>query len=109
MNSRRFWIPMLFVGIVTGGWLLGDDKDPPPKLKGTLPTNWKKLGLNDDQVQDVYRGFLEQSPDAMSLARQFEGRVWEKYESYLSDDLTAQLFAQERIDLVGAIQKIREI
>ncbi|MFI5459781.1 MAG: hypothetical protein ACHRXM_30530 [Isosphaerales bacterium] len=61
------------------------------------------------QVQDVYRGFLEKCPDATSLARQFEGRVWEKYETHLSDDLTAQLFAQERIDLVGAIQKIREI
>jgi hypothetical protein len=55
MIRRRFWIPMLFVGIVMGGWLMGDDKDPPPKLKGTLPTNWKKLGLNEDQVQDVYR------------------------------------------------------
>jgi len=61
------------------------------------------------QVQDVYRGFLEKCPGAKSLARQFESRVREKYETYLSDDLTAQLFAQERIDLVGATQKIREI
>jgi Spy/CpxP family protein refolding chaperone len=29
--------------------------DPPTKLKGTLPANWKKLGLTDSQVQEVYR------------------------------------------------------
>jgi ATP-dependent Lhr-like helicase len=61
------------------------------------------------QVQDVYRGFLEKCPDAMSLARKFNCRSREKYESYLSDDLTCQLFAQERIDVAGALQKIREI
>ena len=29
--------------------------DPPAKLKGTLPANWKKLGLTDAQVQEVYK------------------------------------------------------
>ena len=29
--------------------------DPPAKLKGTLPQNWKKLGLTDAQVQDIYK------------------------------------------------------
>ena len=44
----------------------------------------------------------------VSLARQFDHRVREKYEVYLSDDLTAELFARERIDLTGAIERIRE-
>lgn len=30
-------------------------EDPPAKLKGTLPPNWKKLGLTDTQVQEIYR------------------------------------------------------
>jgi Spy/CpxP family protein refolding chaperone len=29
--------------------------DPPPKLKGTLPPHFKKLGLRDDQVQKIYK------------------------------------------------------
>jgi hypothetical protein len=42
------------------------------------------------------------------LARKFPHRIREKYEIYLSDDLTAELFAHECIDLSGAIGKIRE-
>lgn len=34
-----------------------DDKKPaePPRAKGVLPSNWKKLGLTDTQVQNVYK------------------------------------------------------
>jgi hypothetical protein len=33
-----------------------DKKDEPtPKLKGVLPANWKKLGLTDSQVQEIYK------------------------------------------------------
>jgi hypothetical protein len=60
------------------------------------------------RVQEIYRGFLTESPDAISLARKFPHRSQEKYEIYLSDDLTAELFARERIDLAGAVGKIRE-
>ena len=52
---------------------------------------------------------LTNCPDAVSLARQFPYRVVEKYERFLSDDLTAELFARERMDLGGALEKIREI
>jgi hypothetical protein len=45
----------------------------------------------------------------VSLARQFPHRVVEKYDSYLSDDLTALVFARERLDLDGAVQKIKEL
>jgi peptidoglycan hydrolase CwlO-like protein len=30
-------------------------KDEPAKAKGVLPPNWKKLGLSDGQVQDIYK------------------------------------------------------
>ena len=29
--------------------------EPVTKFKGQLPANWKKLGLSDDQVQQVYK------------------------------------------------------
>lgn len=29
--------------------------DSPMRVKGVLPPNWKKLGLSDGQVQDIYR------------------------------------------------------
>lgn len=45
---------MLLVGILMGGMLIGQDKDP-PKAKGMLPANWKKLGLTDQQKETVYR------------------------------------------------------
>lgn len=33
-----------------------DKKDEPPaKTKGVLPANWKKVGLTDAQVQDIYK------------------------------------------------------
>jgi len=61
-----------------------------------------------DRVQNVYRDFLTNCPDASLLAREFPNRVREKYEDYLSDDLTSELFARERIDVNGAIAKIRD-
>jgi Spy/CpxP family protein refolding chaperone len=35
-----------------------DDKkpaEPVGKVKGVLPPNWKKIGLTDTQVQDIYK------------------------------------------------------
>lgn len=33
-----------------------DKKDEPAgKVKGVLPPNWKKIGLSDAQVQDIYK------------------------------------------------------
>jgi peptidoglycan hydrolase CwlO-like protein len=29
--------------------------ESPTRVKGVLPPNWKKLGLSDSQVQDIYR------------------------------------------------------
>jgi hypothetical protein len=55
----------LFVSmVVLSGGLVGQDAkkddakkkdDPPTKVKGTLPANWGKLGLSDDQKQQIYK------------------------------------------------------
>jgi hypothetical protein len=54
--------------IVLSGGLIGQEKktkeepkqdakkdEPPMKAKGVLPPNWKKVGLTDPQVQEIYK------------------------------------------------------
>jgi Spy/CpxP family protein refolding chaperone len=57
----RFRIAALAVGLflVGGPWVAGQDskketKDPAPKARGTLPQNWGKLGLTDEQKSKIY-------------------------------------------------------
>jgi len=41
------------VALMIGGMSLAED--PPVKYKGQLPAGWRKLGLSDRQVQDIYK------------------------------------------------------
>jgi Spy/CpxP family protein refolding chaperone len=48
----------LLAGIVliTGNGLLSQEKkDPPTKIKGTLPAGWKALDLTGEQKQQIYK------------------------------------------------------
>jgi len=106
-GADAIWFTWTGSRIQTTLWGLG-------QFFGSLKVEDKRIALvfvkaTVAKVQEIYRGFLENCPNAVSLAEQFEGREREKYEMYLSDDLTAQLFAQERLDLTGAIKKIQEI
>jgi hypothetical protein len=87
MLRLRFGIPLIIVGIITSGWLSGQDKDKeaPTRLKGKLPPNWKKLGLSDDQVQSVFK-------------------VQQKYGGQI-DQLTSKI-ADLRKEEKGALDKI---
>jgi Spy/CpxP family protein refolding chaperone len=59
------WVRSLFgllAVLILVGWLTADDtkkteepKDTSAKSKGTLPQGWKKLGLTDAQVQEIYK------------------------------------------------------
>ena len=60
MKTRLFvGAAAIAVALLAGGWLLGDDKKPDdkdaPKVKGQLPRDFKKLGLSDKQIQDIYK------------------------------------------------------
>ncbi len=44
----------LVVVLLAGGFLFGDDEKTPVRARGTLPPNWSKLGLTDEQKQKVY-------------------------------------------------------
>ena len=67
---RARFIALFTCLFVLSGGLVGQDKkdepkkdekktdkkeEPPAKLKGVLPPNWKKVGLTDAQVQEVYK------------------------------------------------------
>ena len=53
-------------------------------------------------VKETFSELGRSGPDAETLAGKFPLRIREKYEVYLSDELTTMLFARERIDLEGA-------
>ena len=61
------------------------------------------------RVQEIYRGFLSDCPDAVTLARQFPYRVVEKYERFLSDDSQPSSSPESGWISAGALEKIREI
>src|SRR5580704_12479624 len=51
---------VLFALAFSFAWSADDPKKPSddkkdPVAKGTLPANWRKLGLTDDQVKKVYK------------------------------------------------------
>ena len=57
MFRIRALLAVLMVGVVVASGSFGDDKKDdktPAKVKGTLPANWSKLGLSDEQKQKVY-------------------------------------------------------
>ncbi len=65
MLALRLGLAALILSATLGGLLIGDDKkddpkkddpkDPTPVPKGTLPKNFKSLGLDDKQKKDIYR------------------------------------------------------
>jgi hypothetical protein len=70
MIRLKIAVPVVLVSLLMGGWLLGDDKKAdttPPPARATLPANWKKLGLTDQQKREVYsiRGRYAQKIDVL--------------------------------------------
>src|SRR3981081_2646724 len=57
MTKLRVSLAVALIALLVGGLSLAQDKKdtPPAKTKGSLPANWKKLGLTDEQTQKVYK------------------------------------------------------
>src|SRR5262245_19199200 len=71
-----------------------DKKDPAPKPKGTLPPSWKKLGLTDDQLQQVYKVQADYRAKIEALEQQVQELRQQEYGDQLqllSDAQTARL------------------
>jgi hypothetical protein len=92
-------VTALAVVVLGGGWLLGDDpKKPddltPAKMRGFLPAHFKKLGLTDKQVQDVYKIQTEYRDKIEALQKQIDDlKKSEKGEvdKVLTDDQKSRL------------------
>jgi hypothetical protein len=84
MYRLRLGVMALVVALFAGGWLMGDDpkgkddKDPPAKIKGTLPKYWKKLGLSEEQVQKVYKIQADYQAKIAELDRKKEALIKEE-------------------------------
>jgi hypothetical protein len=61
MTSRLPLFALLAGLVFLSGGLFGQDKkdepkkDDTPRVKGVLPRNWGKLGLEDKQKQEIYK------------------------------------------------------
>lgn len=63
--------------------------EEPPKLRGTLPPNFKKLGLRDDQVQAIYKTRADYRAKIDQLNKQI-AKLREEEKEALDKVLTAE-------------------
>lgn len=97
----RIRVAVMFVSLALLGAAYFQDKDkgkkdddPPAKLKGTLPQNYKKLGLTDKQVQEVYKiqaDYKAKMDDLQKKLDKLRGERNEAYEKVLSAEQKKRL------------------
>jgi Spy/CpxP family protein refolding chaperone len=115
MTRVRNLVGLLAV-LVLVGWLVAADdpkkpdepKDPPVKTKGLLPQGWKKLGLTDAQVQDIYKVHSKYRTKIDELEQQVrELRQQERTEEYklLTDAQKARLKELGEEKFTGDVSK----
>jgi Spy/CpxP family protein refolding chaperone len=98
---HRFRIVAMAVALVVVGspWVVGQDskkdtKDPAPKARGTLPQNWGKLGLTDEQKSKIYeaQGKYRAKIDALKRQMQeLQDQEKKEMEAVLTDAQKARL------------------
>jgi hypothetical protein len=54
MRTKVVLTAFIAVILLGSSWLMADDPKTTGKAKGSLPANWGKLGLSDDQKKQVY-------------------------------------------------------
>jgi hypothetical protein len=93
---------LLGAGLILGQGDKKDDKDKkaddkPAKFRGTLPANYKKLGLRDDQVQSIYKIQTTYRTKIAELRRQI-------------DELRAkEREATEKVLTADQVKRLREL
>jgi Spy/CpxP family protein refolding chaperone len=93
---RRTIALLTVLGLTLGisSALLGQDKAQVGKARGTLPQNWNKLGLTDDQKQKVYTAQAEYKGKIDELQKQIDDLKKKQraaMESVLTDAQKARL------------------
>ena len=96
MLRIRILLAVMMVGVVVASGSSGDDKKDkaPVKVKGTLPPNWSKLGLSDEQKQKVYTAQSEYRGKIAELEvkiKELKKQEREEIEKVLTDAQKARL------------------
>jgi hypothetical protein len=89
-------VTALAVGLLAGGFLMGDDKKPdePAKVKGKLPAHFKKLGLSDQQMQQIFKIEASYADKVEALQKQLadmKKAEHQEIDSVLTDEQKAHL------------------
>ena len=94
-------LTLAMIGVANGQDKKPDDKKPddkpPVKLKGSLPPNYKRLGLRDDQVQKI----LKIRADARAKTDELQAKI-----KKLKDDANDQV---EKVLTPEQMKRLREI
>ena len=69
MSRTRIVVGLVALVLGSGGWLLGQDAKKEGKYKGQLPAGWKKLALNEEQVQKIYKIQTDYPPGSTTWKR----------------------------------------
>ena len=89
MNELRPIICLVALVVVLVGALQGQDKAQPSKIKGTLPANWGKIGLSDEQKQQIYKvqaDYRDKIEPLEKQIRDLKGKEKQAMEAVLNDD-----------------------
>jgi hypothetical protein len=112
MSGSRVLVSVLTLALFGVGGLLAQDakKDSASKAKGTLPQNWSKLGLSDEQKQKIYTVQAEHKDKIEALEKQISDLKKKQM-----DEMTKVLTAAQKARLkeivsekVGADDKTEE-
>jgi hypothetical protein len=96
MLRARGLVGVLGLLLLASGLIAADSdkKDPESKPKGTLRPSWKKLGLSEDQVQEIYKVQTDYRSKIEALEQQLQDLRLQQYGSeleVLTDAQTARL------------------
>ncbi len=108
-------VTALAVGLLAGGFLMGDDKkpdEPATKLKGKLPAHFKKLGLSDQQTQQIFKIEASYADKVEALQKQLadlkkaehqevDNVLTDEQKTHLKELLTADVGTKDKAEVTG--------
>jgi Spy/CpxP family protein refolding chaperone len=95
MLRLRFVLAALMVSLLGIGWLLRDSSHAAlPKIRGTLPANFGKLGLSTEQKQKIYKirkTYREQIDDLKAKIADLRRKERAEFEKVLTPEQAKKL------------------
>lgn len=108
---RAVWVGVVGVALAVAGVAIGQDKktaEPAPRGRGSLPANWSKLGLTDqqkEQAQAIVSEFRGKIEDLRRQIRKLQREETTQLEKILTDAQRARLSEIIKERMPGGGQK----